>query len=169
MNNRFNQKLNTINDVVASIFFVAMFITVFTSVVLRYFFGFSFRWTEELTRYLFIYMVFLAIPIAFRENIHAAIEYFRSTFLKKINHILQIFCDLLIGITVTYIGYSTIIMIRGRLGRTLSSGLKLPFGYIYSAVLFCIGLLLIEIIQGFIIKGYRQQNTFIDKDGFLRG
>jgi len=167
MKNKFNQLLSTINDLVTSIFFGVMLITVISSVILRYFFGFSFRWTEELTRYSFVYMVFLAIPIAFRENIHAVIEYFRATFLKKISPILQIFCELLIGITVIYIGYYTIIMIRGRLGRTLSSGLKIPFGYIYSAVLFCIGLLLIEIIQRLIIKGYRQRDIDVVKEKYI--
>jgi TRAP-type C4-dicarboxylate transport system permease small subunit len=58
-------------------------------------------------------------------------------------------------------------MIRGRLGRTLSSGLKIPFGYIYSAVLFCIGLLLIEIIQRMIIKGYRQRDIDVVKEKYI--
>ena len=124
--NKFNNIINTFNDVCTGLFFSAMFITVFFSVVLRYFFGFTFRWTEELTRYLFIYMVFFGIPIAFRENIHAMIEYFRSTLFKKISSIIQIFCELLIGITVLYISYHTILMIQGRLGRTLTSGLKIP-------------------------------------------
>jgi len=109
-------------------------------------------------------MVFFGIPIAFRQNVHAAIEYFKSTFFKRFNSVLQIFCELVLGIMVVYISYYTIIMIRGRLGRTLSSGLKLPFAYLYSSVLFCFGLLLIEIIQRFFIKGYRQQQMKSDKD-----
>jgi TRAP-type C4-dicarboxylate transport system permease small subunit len=124
-----------------------MLLTVIGAVVLRYVFGFSFRWTDELARYLFIYIVFLGIPIAYRENIHAAIKYFTSTFFNKIKFALQVFCDILIGITSIYIAYYTIIMIQGRLGKTLSPGLKMPMTYIYISVLFCIGLLLIEIIR----------------------
>ncbi len=158
MKNKFDKFLNTVNYLATSILFMAMLINVIGSVILRYIFGFSYRWTDELSRYLFIYIVFLGIPIAFRENIHAAIEYFRSTFFKKIKHGLQVFCDFLIGITVVYIGYFTIIMIQGRLGKTLSSGLKIPMRYIYISVIICIALLLIEIIERF-ISGYKNMDS----------
>lgn len=154
MREKFNKLLNGTNDVLAALFFVGMIITVLMAVVLRYFFGFSFRWTDELTRYLFIYMVFLGIPIAFREKIHVTIQFFISLFSKKIQRLLQIFCDLSIFVTIVYIAYYTIIMIMGRLGTTPSSGLKIQMGYIYASVVICIGLLMIELIQRF-IKGYK--------------
>ena len=154
MREKFNKILNETNDLFAALFFGGMIITVLMAVVLRYFFGFSFRWTDELTRYLFIYMVFLGIPIAFREKTHVTIQFFISIFPKKLQRILHIFCDLSIFATIIYIGYQTIIMIMGRLGKTPSSGLKIPMGYIYSAVVLCIVLLIIELVQRF-IKGYK--------------
>ncbi len=129
--NKFDKLLSQINDLLASALFLLMFVDVFGSVILRYVFGFSYRWTDELARYLFIYIVFLGIPIAFRENIHAAIEYFRSKFFIRIKHGLQVFCDLLITITIIYIGYYTITMMQGRLGKTLSPGPKLPMVYLF--------------------------------------
>lgn len=147
--NKFDKLLSQVNDLLASTVFILMFVDVFGSVVLRYVFGFSYRWSDELARYLFIYIVFLGIPIAFREDIHAKIDYFTSTFFKKIKHALQVFCDLLITLTITYIGYYTITMMQGRLGKTLSSGLKIPMGYIYLSVIICIFLLLIELARRF--------------------
>ncbi len=147
--NKFDKLLSQLNDLIAAVLFILMFVDVFGSVILRYVFGFSYRWSDELARYLFIYMIFLGIPIAFRENIHAAIEYFTATFFKKISHALQIFCDLLITLTITYIGYYTITMMQGRLGKTLSPGLKLPMGYLYLSVIICIFLLLIELFRRF--------------------
>jgi TRAP-type C4-dicarboxylate transport system permease small subunit len=147
--NKFDKLLSQVNDLLASTLFILMFVDVFGSVILRYVFGFSYRWSDELARYLFIYIVFLGIPIAFRENIHAKIEYFTSTFFKKMKHALQVFCDLLITLTIIYIGYYTITMMQGRLGKTLSSGLKLPMGYIYLSVIICIFLLLIELAWRF--------------------
>jgi len=84
MKNKFDYWLNNLNDLFAISSFFAMCIIVIMSVLLRYFFSFSFRWVDELTRYLFIYMVFLGIPIAFREKAHVKIEYFASFFFKKI-------------------------------------------------------------------------------------
>jgi TRAP-type C4-dicarboxylate transport system permease small subunit len=46
-------------DVAAMIGLVAMTVLVFGSVILRYCFNVSFRWSDELTRYIFIYIVFL--------------------------------------------------------------------------------------------------------------
>jgi TRAP-type C4-dicarboxylate transport system permease small subunit len=165
MKNRFDEILAQVNDIATSLLFIAMLITVIGSVVLRYVFGFSYRWSDELARYLFIYIVFLGIPIAFRENIHAAIKYFTSKFFSRVKFALHVFCDILIGLTTIYIGYYTIIMIQGRLGKTLSSGLKIPMGYIYISVLICIGLLLIEIIQRFFTryKNVPQDEDLIDE------
>ncbi len=156
MKNKFDYWLNNLNDLFAISSFFAMCIIVIMSVLLRYFFSFSFRWVDELTRYLFIYMVFLGIPIAFREKAHVKIEYFASFFSKRLKYLVLIFSDLLILITMLYIGNSTLYMINGRLGRTLSPGLKLPMKYVYFAVIISFVLLTIEIIERF-IKRYKEE------------
>lgn len=152
MKNKFDYWLNNLNDLFAISSFFAMCMIVIMSVLLRYFFSFSFRWVDELTRYLFIYMVFLGIPIAFREKAHVKIEYFASFFSKRLKYLTLIFSDLLILITMLYIGNSTLYMINSRLGKTLSPGLKLPMKYVYFAVIISFVLLTIEIIRRFISK-----------------
>jgi TRAP-type C4-dicarboxylate transport system permease small subunit len=152
MKNKFDYWLNNLNDLFAISSFFAMCIIVIMSVLLRYFFSFSFRWVDELTRYLFIYMVFLGIPIAFREKAHVKIEYFASFFSKRLKVLALMFSDLLILITMLYIGNSTLYMINSRLGKTLSPGLKLPMKYVYFAVIISFVLLTIEIIRRFISK-----------------
>ena len=64
------------NEWAAIIALAAMTIIVLMAVILRYFFGITIRWTGELTRYIFIYLVFLGVPIAFRKRSHVIIEYF---------------------------------------------------------------------------------------------
>lgn len=167
MNKKFNQLLRMVNDLAAGLSFIVMFLVVFGAVILRYLFAFSFRWTEELSRYLFIYMVFLGIPIAFRERIHVTIDFFVSRLSRKTRHWLDIFYDILIGITVTYISYHTIIMIMGPLGKTLSPGLKIPMAYVYASIIVCNVLLLIEIIHRLFIKGYRETDLGIDKNKYV--
>ena len=152
MKNKFDYWLNYLNELFASSFFFIMCIGVIMSVFLRYFFSFSFRWVDELTRYLFIYMVFLGIPIAFRQKTHVNIQFFASFFTKKIKYLVSIFSDLLILITILYIGNSTIKMISGRIGQTPSPGLKISMKYVYFAVIICFILLTIEIIRRFITK-----------------
>lgn len=150
MKNKFDYWLNNLTNLFASSFFFVMCVVVITSVFLRYFFSFSFRWVDELVRYLFIYMVFLGIPIAFRQKSHVRIQFFASFFTKKIKYLVLIFSDLLILITMLYIGNSTIQMINSRIGQTPSPGLKLPMKYVYLAVIISFILLTIEIIRRFI-------------------
>lgn len=147
------QKLYFINDLAVSCVFVLLFVTVITNVFLRYFFSFSFLWGEELVRYCYIYMIFLGVPIAYRERINVSIMYFsRRFFSDKIRYWLDIFFDLIIAITITFIIYHTIIMIMGKLGSTRTQGLRLPMGYVYAAVIIGYVLVIIEIVIRF-IKG----------------
>jgi len=152
MKNKFDYWLNNLTISLASLFFFAMCIVVIMSIFLRYFFSFSFRWVGELTRYLFIYVVFLGIPVAFWQKSHVRIEFFASFFTKKIKYLVSIFSDLLILITILYIGNSTMQMINSHIGQTPSPGLKLPMKYVYFAVIISIILLTIEIIRRFISR-----------------
>jgi len=152
MKNKFDYWLSNLNNIFASSAFFIMCVIVIMSVFLRYFFSFSFRWVDELTRYLFIYVVFLGIPIAFRQKTHVKIEYFASFFSKRLKYLVLFFTDLIILITILYIGSSTFHMISGRIGKTLSPGLKLPMRYVYFAVILCFILLTIEIVKRFITK-----------------
>lgn len=152
MKNNFNYWVSNLNNLFASLIFLVMCIVIIISVLLRYFFSFSFRWVDELIRFLFIYMVFLGIPIAFRKKTHVNIQFFALFFTKKIKYLVSIFIDLAILVTILYIGNSTIQMISTRIGKTPSPGLKLPMRYIYFPVIICFVLLFIEIIRRFITK-----------------
>lgn len=124
-----------------------MTLLVLVSVVLRYLFSITFRWSDELTRFIFIYLVFLAIPIAFRNKSHARIEFFVSFFPLGLQKWLDKIIDLAIAVCVIVISFSSVIIISGQLGRTPSPGLNLPRGYIYVIVPIGFALLLIEIFR----------------------
>ena len=125
----------------------AMTVVVLMAVILRYFFGITIRWTGELTRYVFIYLVFLGVPIAFRKRSHVIIEYFVSFLPPRVRRWLEMAIDISIAVCITAIAISTVKMISGKLGATLSPGLKIPKGYVYAAVPLGILLLLIEILK----------------------
>jgi len=153
-----NKKISVListNEWAAIVALAVMTVIVLMAVILRYFFGITIRWTGELTRYIFIYLVFLGIPIAFRKRSHVIIEYFISFLPSRIRRWLEIAIDISIAVFITAIAISTVKMISGKLGATLSPGLKLPKGYIYAAVPLGIVLLLIEIVLR-LIKAKKQ-------------
>ena len=55
---------------ISSILMMAMAVIMTLNVVLRYGFGFSFNWGDEILRYICVYMSFLGIAAAWRYNSH---------------------------------------------------------------------------------------------------
>ncbi|PLW78650.1 TRAP transporter small permease [Cohaesibacter celericrescens] len=53
---------------------LVMLTIIFAQVVTRYIFGFSFEWTEELARFLFVWVVFLGSALIMGEDGHLAVE-----------------------------------------------------------------------------------------------
>ncbi|PID60904.1 hypothetical protein CSB45_00080 [candidate division KSB3 bacterium] len=149
-----HKKLVFLNKFIAGLLFVTMCVVVISAVTLRYFFGITPRWTGELTQILFIHMVFLGIPIAFRKRMHVMIEFFVGLLPAKVKSGLDRFIDLAIIGFLTAVTISTIHMMSGRLGQTLTPGLKLPRMAIYIAVPICTVLLAIEVIRRFLDKDY---------------
>ena len=80
MIDKFARILETINThlVKGCTFLVILFVIAMTfilgaQVVARYVFNSSIFWSEELARYLFIWVIFLCIAIGYRENQHISI------------------------------------------------------------------------------------------------
>ena len=72
---------------------VMVFIMLY-QVVLRYVFSNSNSWSEELTRYLFIFNVMIASAIAVRRNSHLQIDILINLFSPKVKNIFTIFATL---------------------------------------------------------------------------
>ena len=64
---------NVLNLVIA--FFLAlMAIFVFANVLMRYFFHSGLTWAEEISRFLFVWLIFLGSIVGFRDNEHLGID-----------------------------------------------------------------------------------------------
>ncbi|TLP47016.1 MULTISPECIES: TRAP transporter small permease [Cohaesibacter] len=53
---------------------IVMLAIIFLQVITRYIFGFSFEWSEELARFLFVWVVFLGSALIMGEDGHLAVE-----------------------------------------------------------------------------------------------
>lgn len=72
----------------------AMSILVFLNVVLRYGFNSSINITEEVSRYMFVWLAFLGAVLAFSENQHVSVTILTSKLSPLAGKILSIFTDL---------------------------------------------------------------------------
>jgi TRAP-type transport system small permease protein len=61
---------------ISRVLLAAMTAMVLAQVCTRYVFGFSFKWSEELARYLMVWMVMLSASVALRDNAHIRVDFF---------------------------------------------------------------------------------------------
>lgn len=115
---------------------------IFIQVITRYVFFYSLPWSEELTRYLFIWFVYLSLSISIRENMSIRID-FLDQFLKgKTKKLVGILVDILsLVILVVFIYSSYKLFQMGFRSRTPAMGIPfyviysiMPVGYLLAAV-----------------------------------
>lgn len=122
---------------------------VFVQIVMRSIFNHSISWSEELSRYIFIWQIWLGASVACHYNEHLKVDLIYSVFQSPTAHkCIRIFVDvvwLAFNIFLTYQGMKLLQSMNAR--HALSSGMRLPLVYIYaslpiSALVICIRILL---------------------------
>lgn len=104
---------------------VSFFITVglvFIQVIMRYIFNSSLSWSEELTRFIFVWQVWMGTSIAAKRNNHIRVEILSNAVKGKGKIIYDLFGDLLVLLFTIFLVYSGI----GVVGRMLRLGTVLP-------------------------------------------
>ncbi|KEQ04194.1 TRAP transporter small permease [Pseudorhizobium pelagicum] len=70
----FDRRFIWANQALIGCLMLVMTVLVFANVLLRYFFGVSLPWVEELTRYMMIWVAYLGAGLALRAGAHVAVE-----------------------------------------------------------------------------------------------
>lgn len=117
------------------LFLILMVTIVFMQVFSRSVLGFSFRWAEELARYLTVWMVFLAGCSALRRGQLVGIKFVVEKVPKKYKVLTELINDSLILfflIIMTSFGIKLVLFNFTR--KQLSPALRIPMGWIYLAI-----------------------------------
>ncbi len=115
---------------------VLMVLAVLWQVFSRYVLNSPSSVTEELSRYLFIWIGILGAAYASGQQIHLAIDILHSKLNKANRMILRIFINLLIiffSLTVLVIGGANLVYVNYDLGQS-SAALNIPLSYVYLVV-----------------------------------
>ena len=92
---------------IGAVFLALMVVFTTLQIVGRYLFSTPFPWTEEMTRYMFVWMVFISIGYAVKTGEHIRITFVRSLLRPGLRLYLDILCNILC------LGFSVICMIEG--------------------------------------------------------
>ncbi len=130
---------------------IAFTVVLFIQVIMRYVFNNSLSWSEELARYIFIWMVFIGISYGAKQMKHLKIDVFLSVFPKKVRPYLVIFADVVVLALSAVIVYSAWITVQNYIKIGVKSpALHAPYWFIYSSCL-----------VGYALTFFRQIQTIV--------
>ena len=107
---------------------------IFVQVVMRYVFSSSLSWSEELTRYVFIWLIYLGISYGCKIIKHIKIDAAMYLFPKKVRPYIAIVGDVIFLAFAIYIAVTGFQLcgMQMKLGKT-SPAMYLPLEYVYAA------------------------------------
>ena len=101
------QALDRVLDGITILLLTALLLVVGAQILTRYVLNYSLFWSEELARYLFIYLVFIGSAIVLRRNGHIQVSFFVDRLPCGLRRGLAIVSDLLL------LSFTVIVLIHG--------------------------------------------------------
>lgn len=116
---------------IAAMAFVAL--SVIFTVIMRYFFGITFTFLEELITLVFAFATFWSVGMCALENEHVVIDFFYVKIPAKIRRWVDVFNYLMVMAATVIISYYSIGWIEVA-GKTISNGMRIRYLYIYGVM-----------------------------------
>lgn len=116
--------------------FLVMLIILFLQVVLRFIFSHSNMWSEELSRYLFIYIVFMASSFAVTQRAHIRIDVLEKIWprpLRKPTAVLGEIIWIAFSVLLTVLSAKYVYLNVAKLHQ-MSLGIKVPMAWFWTAL-----------------------------------
>lgn len=119
-----------------------------TQIFMRYVVGASLSWSEELSRYFFIWATYLGIAYAVRKDAHIRVTMLTDILTPGWRRAARILTHVIFGAFALYVMYQGWFMVEKtfRFGQK-SASLGLPMGYVYLAPLTGFALVVLRLIQ----------------------
>jgi TRAP-type C4-dicarboxylate transport system permease small subunit len=135
-----------------------MTILLFVQVIMRRVFSQSLYWSEELARYIFIWLIYFGISYGAKIVKHIRIEAFLAIFPKKIRPFVVILGDLLFLAFAIFIIFTSFELVKKQIIlKQQSPAIHLPIAVVYAAP-----------FVGFILTSIRQIQTIMFRIKELR-
>jgi len=123
--------LDNFEDEVASVLLAAITDILVLQICTRYFLGDPLSWTEEVSRHLFVWLVFFGASGAIRDRSHIAVDVVNTLLSTRTRRIVMLGSNVLVLfflINVLYWGARAV----GRMEGLSTATLEIPFGLVYT-------------------------------------
>lgn len=139
--------------VIVTILLLSMSFLVGLQVVMRYVFHNSLSWSEELARYMFIWLVYVGISYGVKRNRHICIDFVHDILPSKGAAVLSMLADLIFfAFALLAVKYGSNIVSRVVFSTQTSPALEIPMWLVYSAVPVGFGLVCLRLLQSLFLK-----------------
>ena len=164
MNKVLDKIMNCMRQI-SGMFLLSIVICVTIQIVCRSILHISTPWTEEIARYLLIWMTFLGSPVALQKGEHLMVDLFYSKYPARIRQYVHFGCEVSVAVFCSYLLYFGIKLCQDpRVQRFSSPAAGIPRTWVYSAL--PVGAFLMLIIALYdayntvlIVAGKRDDNT----------
>ena len=105
-------------------------IVTFSQVIARYIFQAPLSWSEELARFLLLWLAMMSAAYAFKIKAHFALHFTIKFFPKRIQKLILLFVSLLVIIFLLgfiYYSFRFVIGVRGHLAPALQIPMEIPY------------------------------------------
>ena len=127
------ERINRLVLYLIGFFMGALALILFTQVILRYLLHSPLTWSEEVAKYLSIWVVFLGMAVAMRRTLLIAVEAVIQNVPESIGRAMRLLSLLLIMVFVGYLTYIGTVLAFGAAEQNFAS-LELPMSLVYAAI-----------------------------------
>ena len=145
---------NNVEKVICVTLLALMSIIIVVQVFFRYVLQNSLQWSEEIARYMFIWLIYIGISYGVKSDKHIAVDAVYSFLPKKVKPFYALIgyvIFLAFAIIVVYYGVLVTANIAG--SGQISNGAHVPMQYVYVAPVVGMILTIIRLVQRLVIMG----------------
>lgn len=141
-----------IEEVLLMFLLVCITLIMGVQIFARYVLNNSFTWSEELVRYLFVYMGFISVSYCIKKWISIKINQVIELFPKKAYIVLQLILNIILFLFFVYLSYYSLLYLQSSItSGQVSPALQIPMSYIQAAPLLGFGLASVRALQQIIL------------------
>ena len=148
MKEKVKNVLDNLEGYVCVVLLIAMSIIIFLQVVCRFILKSSLPWSEELSRYLLVWVSFLGGAYGVRTGAHLGVEAVILLLPKKVQNIIRIVVDFICIALCSIVLKFGIDIVATQLKRMqYSPAMRIPMAYVYMAIPIGMAVFIIRYIQ----------------------
>ena len=132
--------------VTIALLLAAMVTIMFCSVFYRYVLNDPLGWADQMSQWLFVWLVYLGVALGYRKRVHIGVDVLVKRLPASLRKIIALAVDLAIGVFLVVVAYYGAIITINSLDQVYGS-LELPPSYMYAAGPFSASIMLIFVLD----------------------